>query len=166
MHIWCHKTPLRDIYWGLNVKILTIWQNRAGRMKDATQKRSFKTWELTRCLLRQKQTLFKRPILFFKISTQTWMGTWRNGSAFDSRSNGWVFKSPCPQLNLLVNETKTYDVSNFTLFLPYILVSVLNWIFRWTKQNRRCLKLHIILTLNAIIFMKTDSIFGNGVLRK
>lgn len=108
----------------------------------------------------------KMPFIYSKFSTNHHVGTWRNGSAFDSRSNGWVFKSPCPQLNLLVNETKTYDVSNFTLFLPYILVSVLNWIFRWTKQNRRCLKLHIILTLNAIIFMKTDSIFGNGVLRK
>ena len=23
---------------------------------------------------------------------------WRNGSAFDSRSKGWVFESPCPHL--------------------------------------------------------------------
>ena len=26
---------------------------------------------------------------------------WRNGSAFDSRSKGWVFESPCPHLFLV-----------------------------------------------------------------
>ena len=25
---------------------------------------------------------------------------WRNGSAFDSRSKGWVFESPCPHFSL------------------------------------------------------------------
>ena len=30
---------------------------------------------------------------------------WRNGSAFDSRSKGWVFESPCPQIFLLSNKT-------------------------------------------------------------
>lgn len=50
--------------------------------------------------------------LFLKQSIRktTIRRAWRNGSAFDSRSKGWVFESPCPQF---------FD--SFSHYLPFVL---------------------------------------------
>ena len=40
------------------------------------------------------------------------LGVWRNGSASDSRSEGWEFESLCPHFDQLLFDGRAVDVSS------------------------------------------------------
>ena len=67
---------------------------------------------------------------FIRLKTaKRFRRAWRNGSAFDSRSKGWVFESPCPHFSL--SFSFNFPFKHWVVLIKYCILSILSVILHF-----------------------------------